>query len=137
MLVKHITKLRREFGRTHKLSVDVWEAYSEISSEYRKFAFNKRWEHELSSAGSLNGIHKMFHANTDGKRKEILREKSKLYNMLNNIISSEAFGKKKNNKLFFKVKPKWFQRWERMLQIETQLVSCSLFPNWVNKIHCV
>ena len=53
---------RSEYGRSHQLSLEAWEAYSEINLEYRNFTYNKRWEHELSLARNLNVSPKMFHA---------------------------------------------------------------------------
>ena len=60
---------RREFGGSHDLLVEAWEAYSEISLEYRNFAFNKQWEHEFSWTRNLNDNPKMFYAFNRRKKK--------------------------------------------------------------------
>ena len=47
---------RREFGRSHELLLEAWEAYSEINLEHRNFAYNKRWEHETSNLITPQGL---------------------------------------------------------------------------------
>ena len=62
MLGKHISRLGGSFVELMELSLQAWEAYSEINLEYQNSACDKRWKHELPLARNLNFIPKMFHA---------------------------------------------------------------------------
>ena len=62
-------ELRREHGRSSDESVEAWEVYASLNSEFRNYSKNKQWEYEENLIRRLSTAPKLFHGYIRRKKK--------------------------------------------------------------------